>query len=221
MLARYARFGAQADLALALVTVLLQGLVGLSLALVVGWEATFRTAAWGTGMALLALALRTGWGVAYRRPADPREALLREPTPVNVRDLVETLEGISWHETGLATTLDLTIEAPPDSVVAWYLRDFDQALRVDHLAELPDDQVTPVVVTVGRDRPIVLSSGGLYTGQDFPIRRQWAPGPLSCRFWEPRCKPAYAWFLFREGLPLPEADDWATVWRAVGGSSGE
>jgi uncharacterized protein (TIGR03663 family) len=213
-LARYASFGDPADLALALVTVVLQGLVGLSLALVVGWQVSFRTAAAGTAIALLTLTLSAGWGVTYRRSADPREVLLCEPTPSNVRDLVQTLEGISWQQTGLPTTLDFTYEAPQGSVLAWYLRDFDHALRVDRLGDLPADEIGSVVVTVGWDETVMPSTDREYAGQDFPVRRRWTLGNLGCRFWEAGCSSAYDWLLFRDSVSLPEADQWATLWQA-------
>lgn len=214
MLARYATFGDRADLALALISIVLQGLLGLSFGLMLGADRTLRTAAVGTGVALLALMLAAGWGVAYRRPADPREALLREPTAVNVRDLVRTLKELSWRETGMPTTLAFVVEAPRDSVVAWYLREFSMARRVERLASGIEDDAWTVAVTTGRDGAPMASSGRSYAGQDFPLRRTWSPRSLDPRFWRAGHNVTLDWLLFREGIPLPEADRWATLWRA-------
>jgi uncharacterized protein (TIGR03663 family) len=221
MLARYASFADRADLVLALITLVLQGLVGLSFGMIVGWDAVLRTVARGTAVVLLALTLRAGWRVAYRRPNDPREPLLSGPTPLNVRDLAQTLEDISWQETGMPTTLAFTVEAPQNSVLAWYLRGFDEARRVDRLGDLAADEVESVVVTAGRDETVISFTGREYAGQDFPVRRQWTPRDLGCRFWESGCHTAYGWFLFRNAVPLPEADRWATIWRASELSRGE
>ncbi len=211
MLARYAAFGDRVDLVLGFVAVVLQGLVGLSFGLVLGEGAAFRTAAVGASVALLAFTLGAGWGVAYRRPADPREALLREPTAMNVRDLTQTLEDLSWQETGMPTTLAFPFEAPQDSVLVWYLRGFDRARHVGRLQDLPADEIGSIAVTAGRD-DMITPADEEYAGQDFPLRRTWTPGDLRCRFWESDCA-AVDWFLFRDGVPLPEADRWATLWR--------
>jgi len=221
MLARYATYGERADLALALVAVVVQGLLGVSSGMLLGGRESFRAAAAGTGVALLMLMLSAGWGVAYGRPADPREALLKEPTAVNVRDLVQTLRDISWQETGVSTSLAFTFEAPPDSVLPWYLRDFDRARRVDRLGDMAADEVGAIAVTHNRDEVLMVEVGASYAGQDFSLRRHWTPRDLGCRVWEPGCHTAVDWFLFRDGVPLPEADRWATLWRAVDARGGE
>jgi hypothetical protein len=214
MLARYAQFGDPADLALALISVVLQGLLGLSFGLVLGADRTLRTAALGTGIALLALTLSAGWGVAYRRPTDPREALLREPTAVNVRDLVRTLRELSWRETGMPTTMPFVVDAPQDSVLAWYLRDFETVQAVKQLPSGIEEDAWMVAVTSGRDEPLAELSDEAYAGQDFPLSRQWRPKSLDGRFWRPGGRAALEWFLFRDGVPLPEVNRWATLWRA-------
>lgn len=221
MLARYAAFGQRADLALALIAVVLQALLGLSFAIVVGLDATLRAAAAGTGIALLALTVSAGWGVAYRRPADPREALVSQPTATGVRDLVETLRDLSWQQTGTPTTLEFVFQAPPDSVLAWYLRDFGVAHRVDDISELTADEIGSVVVTTGRDPGAATIAGGDYAGQSFALRRQWTPSALGCRFWEAGCQRAFSWFLYRDEPQLPEADRWVTLWRRLEIARGE
>jgi uncharacterized protein (TIGR03663 family) len=216
MLARYSAYGDRADLLLVVVTIVLQGLVGLSFELVLGGGASLRTAAAGTATALLSLTLAAGWGVAYRRPTDPREVLISEPTPVNVRDLVETLEEISWNETGISTTLSFVLEAPPDSVLAWYLKGFGMARRVDRLEDLPADELGSIVVTTGGEEATMSPPDGAYVGQDFPLRSRWSPRAMGCQFWEPGCSVAMEWYLFRDGVPLPEPESWAVVWRRGG-----
>jgi hypothetical protein len=212
MLARYSAYGELADLGLVVVTLVMQGLVGLSFELALGGGASLRTAALGTAGALLALTAAAGWGVAYRHPADPREALIHEPTPVNVRDLVDTLKEISWNETGMSTTLDFVYEAPPDSVMAWYMKDFRMASRVDELKDV-EGEPGPVVVTNSRDETELGAAAGAYVGQDFPMQRRWTPREIECRFWEAGCNTPVKWFLFRDEVPLPEPSEWATLWR--------
>lgn len=217
MLGRYAYLGERADLALAVIVAGVQMLLALTLALVLGFGATLRTAAAATGVGLLAFTLSAAWGAAYRRSADPREVLLGQPTVVNVRDLVKTLRDLSWQETGMPTSLEFVYEAPPDSVVAWYLRDFERARRVDQLGELPGNDVAAVVVTVGsHGAEGTLPGDAAYVGQGFALsRRLWTPGLIGCRLWERGCSTMYDWLLFRDGPSLPEVEQEATLWRRV------
>lgn len=215
-LARYVTYGERADLVLVLVLAGLQVLLGLTFVLALGPPTTVRTAAAATGVALLSLTLSAGWGVAYRCPADPREPLLSQPTAVNIRDLVETLDGLSWQETGMPTTLEFVYEAPSESVLAWYLRDYGSARRVDHLSELGADGLGQTLVTLDGDQAAPpAASGTEYVGQSFALGRRWVPSSIGCRFWEASCTVRLDWFLFRDGPPLPDAESEATLWRRV------
>jgi hypothetical protein len=215
MLGRYAAYGDPADLALAVVAVVVQVLLGLSFGLALGPVGTLRVAAGATGAALLAFTLSAGWGVAYEHPADPREALLTEPTAMGVRDLVQTLTDLSWQKTGMPTTLEFAFEAPEDSVLAWYLRGFGRAHRVDRLDGMNRDDHKVILVTRGRDNIASAVVEGEYAGQDFAVRRQWSPQALGCRFWDSGCNAVFGWFMFRDAPSLPEAVEWATLWYPV------
>lgn len=213
MLARYAQRGGRSDLALVLIPVVLQGLSALTFSLVLGAKRTLRTAALGTGVVLLGATLAAAWGIAYRRPADPREALLQEPTAANVRDLVTTLEELSWRETGMPRSLRFPYEAPEDSVVTWYLRGFEQARRVDALEDLLPADVGSTAVRMGKDSAFPGGGEETYMGQRFAVRRHWTPRSLEWRIWRPEGQAAVEWLLFRSGGPLPEADGYVTLWR--------
>lgn len=213
--ARYARFSDRTDLVLVLVVAALQLLLGLTFVLALGPGVTLRTAGVATGVVLFSVTVSAGWRVAYRRVADPREPLLSQPTAVNVRDLVETLHGLSWQETGMPSTLEFVYEAPPNSVLAWYLRDFNRALRVDGLSELGPDRLGPTVVTLDGGSSPPAAPGTEYLGQSFALWRDWAPESIGCRFWDAGCSVAFEWFLFRDGPGLPDAASEATLWRRV------
>jgi hypothetical protein len=216
MLGRYAAFGDREDLALVVIAVVLQVLLGLSFRLVLGPVVPFRTAAAATAVAVLALTLSAAWGVAYERPADPREALLSAPTALGIRNLVQTLHDLSWEQTGMPSTLEFVFEAPEDSVLTWYLRGFEMARRVDGLGDVRADDLGAVVVSAGPAEAVSGAVGAAYSGQDFAVHRQWSPRALECRFWESGCNVAVGWFLFRDAPPLPEAMERATLWRLVG-----
>jgi uncharacterized protein (TIGR03663 family) len=214
MLARYATLGAPADLALALLSLLLQVLLGTSFALTIDIGAALHGAATGTCVALLAVTLSTGWGIAHVRPSDPRELLVDQPTADGVRDLVETLRDLSWRETGMPATLPFTFEAASDSTLAWYLRDFSAARRVENVGDLgiesSDGRNSSVLVT--SERELALSNVE-YVGQDFPLRRSGNQHEIHCTWeWPPRCDAVVAWLLFRKTPSPPATEQWVTLW---------
>jgi uncharacterized protein (TIGR03663 family) len=216
MLARYAAFGDRADLALTVIAIVVQALLALSFGLALGPGGALHTVAATTGVVLLALTLSAGWGAAYEHSADPREALLSVPTATDIRDLAQTLRDLSWDQTGMPTTLEFVFEAQEDSVLAWYLRGFDTARRVDQLGDLSRYSTTTVLITDEPDEtavPDLLKAG--YAGQDFAVQRHWSPRRIGCRFWEADCHVAFGWYLFRSAPPWPDPTVRATMWRRL------
>ena len=221
VLAGYAHRGDPADLVLVLIIGALQALVGLSFGFVLGPRATLRTGVVATSLVLLGLLVSATRGVAYTRRTDPREPLAGEATAANVRDLVDTLRDLSWQTTGMPMTLDFVYEAAPDSVLAWTMRDFTGARRVDRLSDLSDDQWGPLLVTVDRDVGRAVGPGPDYVGLDFPLRRRWTPAALTCRLWESDCATAVGWYLFRDSPPFPAPAERAILWRRVEAGGGD
>jgi hypothetical protein len=145
---------------------------------------------------------------------------VNEPTAVEVRDLVETLRDLSWRETGLPTTLPFTFEAAPDSVLAWYLRDFSAARRVEDLegeGVSPEGEVGSVLVTAWGDLGGPTLRGGPegvdFVGQDFALGRSWSPLEIGCTWqWPPQCSAGVKWLLFRSTPVAPVVDQRAALW---------
>jgi len=189
-----------------------------------GAKGALRGAVLGTGVALLATTFSIGWGCAHVRPADPRELLVHRPTAVEVRDLVQTLRDLSWRETTFPTTLRFTYEAPYDSVLAWYLRGFGSAQRVDDLQELEPWEWGGVVVTLNREWALDLSEEGELVGRDFALSRSWDVHNLACALEWPPCDGAVEWLILRTPAFTaqktdawfalePEVEKWAVIWR--------
>ena len=158
--------------------------------------------AWLTAVVILALfGFRTMWGASFANVADPRELLSVEPTPLEVRYLVNDLETLSQTRANDTHTLPVTVEAQTGPVVAWYLRDFKKQTAVDSLASQPAPPDTPAAVTLAaQDLPI----GETFSGQSFPLRTHWQPWGLNGRQW-------LRWFLFAEAPP-PVVDREAVLW---------
>jgi hypothetical protein len=221
MLGRYAASGRPEDMALALLTAALQVLLAMIFALAMKAESAFRALSVGTGIVLLAITFAAGWRGTAVIPADPREIVVGDPTAAEVRDLVQTLRSLSWRETGLPTTVPFTYEAAPDSVLAWYLRDFSAARRVEEL-RVEEGEGLPLVTERHDLSGGALGSGALgsaaqYVGQDFVLQRRWDPREIACVWeWPPRCNAAVKWWMFRSTSTFPMADQWAVLWLPEG-----
>ena len=210
MLSHHAATGNDADLLLAFLAVGLQLLLASLFAMATRTDIALHALAAGAGLALLVATVSTGWGVAHVRPSDPRELLLGQTTAIEVRDLVATLGDLSWRETGIGTTLEYVLETEPDSVLAWYMRDFRSGRMVEALQQEALEEPRPVLVTERRDLDLHEAA---YVGQDFVLRRTWDVGTIACpSVWPPRCQDAVRWLLFRGTAAMPEMDEWAVVW---------
>jgi uncharacterized protein (TIGR03663 family) len=199
-----------------------------------GTRKVLRGAAAGTCVMLLLVTFAAGWGCAHVRPAALQEPLVAEPTAVEVRSLVQTLQDISWRETGTATALSFVYDTPPDSVLAWYLRHFNAAHRVEGLREA---DVTPDMTVVVNERRDWLqgqaNQGDSLVGQDFALQRTWDAREVRCiprdpsrcqnstnllqEIWctleqPPQCQALAAWLLLRQAPQMPKADTWAVLW---------
>ncbi|MCX7683071.1 MAG: glycosyltransferase family 39 protein [Anaerolineae bacterium] len=220
VLARYALWGLSTDLALAAMSLALFGLLVIVFIMTADVALTMQALAVSAMVALLLVTLSAAWRVAYVRPADPRELLSRDPTAPEIRDLGETLRELSWEETGMPMTLSFAFEASSDSVLAWYLRGFSAAHRIDpgglSGAEVPSVLVTESAMAGGgepSELPLGVSEERKVVGQDFVLRRSWSPQELRCTAGiPPNCQIPVRWWLFRDGLTQPTDERWAVLW---------
>jgi len=114
----------------------------------------------------------------------------------------------------MPTRLPFTLEATPDSVLAWYLRDFSEARRTERLESLDVGEIGPVLVTSRRDLSLAHVPDDVeFVGQDFALRRSWDAAEVRCGWqWPLRCNAAVGWLLLRRTPSLPVADEWAALW---------
>jgi hypothetical protein len=217
VLGRYAAYGNKADLALATLTIALQGLLTVIFALATRVGAALRALVTGTGIVLLVVEISFGWRVAQVRPSDPREILVGEATAVEVRDLIETLSDLSWRRTGLPLALPFTLEAPSDSVLAWYLRDHAAVHQVEE-SRVGDMEASPSVLVAvhnldGSESEHTLDRGEDYVGQAFALSRSWGMTEIRCvQGWPPDCRSAIKWWLFRDSPAPPVVRQEANLW---------
>jgi 4-amino-4-deoxy-L-arabinose transferase-like glycosyltransferase len=146
--------------------------------------------AWrGLGLGLLGIGLLvsvTGSaGLAYVRASEPREPWNIAPGQPALDALVETARDVSTVVSGHPLEATVTVQGPPDGLVAWALRDFQTVSFV----QTPNPEVnSDMVVTVAGPEPLL---GERYVGQDFVIVRAWRPTAWTF-------DQALRWLFFRE-----------------------
>ncbi len=232
MLAHYTVYGEASDLALAVLVVSLQLVLAAIFALAMRLDAAVRAMAVATGVVLLALTCSVGVGLAYVRPADPREPLVRAPTAEGVRDLVSTLRDLSWRETGIPAALPVTVlETQPASLpwaLAWYLREFAAATNLP-TTNLPTTNLPttdlPFLITAhsSLEEPSLPEPlrGDPYVGQDFVLQHSWDRAQVACVWqWPLQCRGLANWLLFRASPALPVVEQRAALW-LLDASTGE
>jgi hypothetical protein len=182
----------------------------------------------GSLIALIASTISSAWGVAHVRPTDPSELLVSAPTSPQIHILRDTLHDISWRETSTRAMLPFAYSAPSDAVLAWYLRDFPMARRVDTRVTAA---LAPVVITLRREEGALSGEGaGLtwqdqgdaFRGQDFVLVTDWDPQTAMCYWerdpeterikWPPRCESAARWLFLRQSPKVTYPVEWAELW---------
>lgn len=116
---------------------------------------------WGFSLVLGAYMFSGMWGMAQVRPSSPIELWTISPTPVQARELVETVAELSQWELGLSNALDITVTQASPSLI-WALRGFS---RVEEVNVLAYDALPSILVTGAlQENPALLDS---YRGQPF------------------------------------------------------
>jgi hypothetical protein len=194
--------------------------------IVAGSRTVLRGAIVGTLVALVAHTASLAWGTAHVRPTDPSELLVWEPTSPQVHILIDTLHDISWRETGTYADMEFSYAAPTDSVLAWYLRAFPKARRLDILGSDGWAMASPVFVTLRDDSAgegaTQMWDDPALRGQDFVLASDWDPQEARCYrewdpetdepTWPPRCDSLARWLFLRQAPKRTQPTQWAELW---------
>jgi hypothetical protein len=123
----------------------------------------------------LVVGLGNGWRVTVAESDNPAELWHTQATSTDVFLLRQTLLDLADRQTGGFTELAIVAQAPDDGVIAWVLRDFENARFIgatettdaagEGIAILPAEAGTPPL-------------GGGYLGQNFLISQTWSPFTL-------------------------------------------
>src|SRR5690606_4689941 len=136
-----------------------------------------RTALQGIGIALLTFTLITslgsGWVASVTNAESPMEPFHTETSSADLFLLRDTLFDLADRETSGFPTMELVVEAPQNSVLAWVVRDFRNARFITDLNEARGE---PIVLI---SSPVLPDLGGDYVGQDFTTGDSWDLQSLS------------------------------------------
>ncbi len=165
-----------------------------------------RTVLLGVGLAIAAFggvaSLGAGWHAAVPNAGDPAEPWHFTASDFGAQSLTQTLEELQDRLSRGLTTMPLTVQAAPDGLLAWLVRDYPNAVFVRDAREAVGAQV---FLSEALALPEL---GGAYVGQDFTLTRTWTARGLALT-------ELPAWWAQR--LVMPRARDTvlpatATIW---------
>lgn len=145
--------------------------------------------------------LGLGWQASVIFADDPRELWhIAEPAPQRTDRLVETLEDMGRHGTGIGNTLSITVLGDNDTTLAWTLRNFEY---VEFVSSVGIETNTQAVIVPRDEQGIIL--GADYVGQDFVLGQAWQ---LSSLAWTD----FISWLSLRETRFEPTNAEWMMLW---------
>ncbi len=144
-----------------------------SVASIYGATETVRGAALGVFIVGLVASLGTGWQISISRADDPTELWHSHAHGTEVFTLCEQLLEIAERRSEGFPAVELTVvtdgeNTREDGIIAWTLRDFENATYVSDPAGARTREV--VIAPMTEEAPDL---GGNYVGQDIVISRDW------------------------------------------------
>ncbi len=162
----------------------------------------------GTFIFMLMMGIGTGWNTAVENVSNPAELWYTSGISADAYELRETLFDVAERQTRGFPAINLTIlrdEASGitgDGLIAWLVRDFDNARFVDTLAEVRQQEI--ILLPQMEEDPDL---GGSYVGQSFVIREQWVSGVSSLDY--------ISWFTHRKTRPYELPQDNTVLWLRI------
>jgi uncharacterized membrane protein YeaQ/YmgE (transglycosylase-associated protein family) len=186
-----------------LATALVVILLGLMLAWY-GSELTWRTAGMIAAIVLALNAFSATTSLNFRHANDPREIHIWTATDLGVRDALDVMADLSFHQRGHPKAASVTVEAAVGPVWQWYLRDWEDVRTVEQITS--DVDTTLVLASAAQEHPPL---GDQYTGQDFVARTWWQPSQLVLN-------DRISWWLYRKSINNPQVTQRVILWLRAG-----
>lgn len=163
----------------------------------------------GAFIFMLLIGIGTGWNTAVVNVNNASELWYTTGITADAYELRETLFDVARRDTRGFPAIQLVIlrdeEAglTGDSLVAWLVRDFENARFVDTIGDARQEEV--VLLAQSEEDPDL---GGSYVGQSFIIRETWQRGRLGLMDW-------ISWYTQRETRPYDLPEDATVLWLRI------
>ena len=158
---------------------------------------------------MLMMGIGTGWNTAVVNVNNASELWYTTGISADAYELRETLFEVSRRDTRGFPSIPLVIlrdEAAGvtgDGLIAWLVRDFDNAQFVDTIGDVRQEEII-LLPQLSEDPDL----GGSYVGQSFTIREYWTRGRIGFMDW-------ISWFTQRETRPYDLPEDITVLWLRI------
>lgn len=166
-----------------------------------GNRATIRGAGLGVLLFAVMSGLSTGWNAAVTRADDPVELWHITPATSDALMLRTMLIELDLREARGERELPVYVEAAPDGLVGWLLRDFSNTVYITDSNEAYQQQV---ILLSGQDTETDL--GGSYVGRPVNLYRVWSPSAVLQGF------DFLPWLISRDVRAEPADSGFMTLW---------
>ncbi|MEO1645664.1 MAG: hypothetical protein AAFR67_10785, partial [Chloroflexota bacterium] len=128
---------------------------------------------------MIVMGIGTGWNTSVVHVSNPAELWHTSAVTQDAYQLRETLFDVARRDSRGFPQIELTILRAPeqgitdDGLVAWLVRDFENAEFVDTMGDVRQDEVALLPLTEDD-----LDLGGSYVGQSFTLREYWVSGTM-------------------------------------------
>jgi 4-amino-4-deoxy-L-arabinose transferase-like glycosyltransferase len=163
----------------------------------------------GAFIFMLILGAGTGWNTSVNHISNPAELWHTTAVSPDAYKLRQTLyevarrDSAGFPEIAVTVLLDEAAGITDDGLIAWLLRDFEQARFVETLGDAAQDEI--ILLPVMSEDPDL---GGSYVGQSFAIRSYGTENQLSPFDW-------LSWFTQRSTRNYTSARDTGILWLRI------
>jgi hypothetical protein len=155
---------------------------------------------------MLTMGLGTGWNIAVTNISEPAELWNTSAIAPDARILRQTLfevarrETVGFPEIPIRILVDESAGVSNDGLIAWLVRDFENANFVTSIAEVKQDEI--ILLPKMDSEPEL---GGSYVGQSFAIRQYGVNNQIGILDW-------VSWFTQRKTRRFTLPEDIIVLW---------
>lgn len=158
---------------------------------------------------MLLMGIGTGWNASVVNVNNAAELWYQTGISADAAQLRQTLFDVSRRDTRGFPAINMVILRDEDAgisgdgLIAWMVRDFDNARFVDSVADARQEEI--ILLPVLAEDPDL---GGSYVGQQFVIRDYWTRGQLTMLDW-------VSWYTHRKTRSYDLPQDKTVLWLRI------